>query len=143
MTASESSPTPARNELHGAARALLRDLEARFAVFKEAAPLAIGIDKQVAEALPEVEKKVLRQALRTHTQSTRYLKTMTKATQRLNLDGSPSDAVTEEHREHAAGLLRERFKKQAEQKRAAEAEARASQRRQEKLQQLAEKFARK
>jgi ProP effector len=51
--------------------------------------------------------------------------------------------VTDENRQHAAELLRERFKKQAEQRKAAAAEARAEQRRQEKLTALAEKFSRK
>ena len=138
-----ASAAPEKVDAYAVARALLKDLESRFAVFKDAAPLAIGIDKQVIAAVPEIEKKSLRTALRSHTQSTRYLKSMEKGTQRLNLDGSPADEVTPEQREHAAGLLRERFKKKAEQKRAAEAEAKAEARRNEKLQQLTEKFGRK
>lgn len=139
-----NAPAPsAKTETLAAARALLKDLEAAFPVFKEAAALAIGIDKQVIAARPDIEKKVLRLALRSHTQSTRYLKSVEKATQRRNLDGSPADEVTQEQREHASGLLRERFRKKAELQRAAQAEAKAEEQRQEKLQQLAQKFGRR
>jgi ProP effector len=127
----------------GASRALLKALEARHDVFRNASPLAIGIDKQVIAEMPEVEKKILRLALRSHTQSTRYLKAMEKGTVRLNLDNSEADPVTEEQRLHASTLLRERFKKKAEQKRAQELAAKAEQVKQQKLSQLAEKFGRK
>lgn len=125
------------------ARVLLKDLQTRFDVFRNFSPLAIGIDKQVFAQLPEVSKKALRLAMRSHTISTRYLKEMEKGTQRLNLDGTPAGEVTDENRQHAAELLRERFKKQAEQRKAAAEEAKAEQRRAEKLNQLAEKFGRK
>ena len=81
--------------------------------------------------------------MRSHTISTRYLKEMEKGTVRLNLDGTPAGEVTDENRQHAAEQLRERFKKQAEQRKAAAAEAKAEERRQEKLNALAEKFGRK
>ncbi len=124
-------------------RALLKTLQERFEVFKNFSPLAIGIDKQVFEKLPELSKKSLRLAMRSHTISTRYLKEMEKGTVRLNLDASPAGEVTDENRQHAAEQLKERFKKQAEQRREAEAAAKAEQRRQEKLSQLTEKFGRK
>ena len=124
-------------------RALLKYLQTRFDVFRNFSPLAIGIDKQVFPQLPDVSKKSLRLAMRSHTMSTRYLKEMEKGTVRLNLDGTPAGEVTDENRQHAAEQLKERFKKQAEQRKAAEAEAKAEQRRQEKLSQLAEKFGRK
>ena len=124
-------------------RALQKDLQERFEVFRNFSPLAIGIDKQVFAQVPEVSKKALRIVLRNHTLSTRYLKEMEKGSVRLNLDGTPAGEVTDENRQHAAEQLRERFKKQGEQRRAAEAEAKAQQRRQEKLSQLAEKFGRK
>lgn len=124
-------------------RALLKDLQARFDVFRNFSPLAIGIDKQVFAALPDLSKKSLRLALRSHTMATRYLKAMEKATHRLNLDGTPAGEVTDENRQHAAELLKERFKKQTEQRKAAEAEARAEERRQQKLNALTEKFGRR
>ncbi len=126
-------------------------------MFRNHSPLAIGIDRQIFALLPDLEKKALRLAMRSHTISTRYLKEMEKGTVRLNLDGTPAGEVTDENRQHAAELLRERFKKQAEQRKAgeaatkaAEAEAKAAEaaikaeaERLEKLSQLAEKFGRK
>jgi len=138
MTTAESTPTKPTD-----ARVLLKDLQARFDVFRNHSPLAIGIDKQVLAQLPELEKKALRLAMRSHTISTRYLKEMEKGTVRLNLDGTPAGEVTDENRQHAAELLRERFKKQVEQRKAAEAAAKAEQIKAAKLAQLAEKFGRK
>jgi ProP effector len=145
MTTAESTPAKPTD-----ARVLLKDLQARFDVFRNHSPLAIGIDKQVFAQMPEVEKKALRLAMRSHTISTRYLKEMEKGTVRLNLDGTPAGEVTDENRQHAAELLRERFKKQVEQRKAAEATAKAAeaaakaeQLRAAKLSQLAEKFARR
>ncbi len=139
-----------KNNSQSDSRALLKDLHARFDVFRNHSPLAIGIDRQILALSPELEKKALRLAMRSHTISTRYLKEMEKATVRLNLDASPAGEVTDENRTHAADLLRERFKKQAEQRKAteeaakaAEAAAKAEQRRIEKLSQLADKFSRK
>lgn len=132
------------------ARKLLKELQEKFAVFRDCQPLAIGIDKQVIAQMPEVSRKLLRTALGIHTHSLRYLKEMEKATMRHNLDGSAADEVTEEHRAHAGVSLKERLKKNAEQhkaKRKAEAAQRAAEeaqrQRAEKLNQLAEKFSRK
>lgn len=145
MTAAET-----KTDSHALARTLLKDIQSRFDVFRNFSPLAIGIDKQIIAQEPEVDRKALRFALRSHTLSTRYLKEMQTAAVRRNLDGTDAGEVTEEARSHSAELLRERFKKQAEQRKAAEAAtkaaeaaAQAEQRRQEKLGQLAEKFGRK
>ena len=142
--------TETKTDPIAASRALLKDLQGRFDVFRNFAPLAIGIDKQFLAQHPDADRKALRHALRSHTLSTRYLKEMQTARVRLNLDGSEAGEVTDEARTHAAEQLRERFKKQAEVRRAAEAatkaaeaEALAEARRQEKLGQLAEKFGRK
>jgi ProP effector len=76
----------------------------------------------------------------------RYLRAMEKATVRYDLDGNPGAAVTDTHRQHAKELLQERFKKEAERKKAereAAAQAEADRKRQEKLQQLASKFSKR
>ena len=145
MTADDQKPEPTVD-----ARALLKDIQARHDVFRNFSPLAIGIDKQLLAQQPELNRKALRMALRNHTMSTRYLKEMQTGTVRFNLDGTVAGEVTEDARTHSAELLRERFKKQAElrkaEQEAARAEqeaARAEQRRQEKLSQLTEKFGRK
>ena len=125
------------------ARAMLKQLQERFVAFRDCLPLAIGIDKQLFAALPDLSRKTVRLAMRSHTMTTRYLKEMEKGTQRLNLDGSPAGDVTDENRQHASELLKERFKKQAEHRKAAEQAARAESRKQEKLLALTEKFGRK
>lgn len=141
MTASSQTAAPSPIQ---SARALLKQLQEKFAVFRDCLPLAIGIDKQLLAVLPELERKTLRLALRTHTNSLRYLKTMEKATQRFDLEGKAAAEVPDEHRAHATETLRERFRKEADQRRAkAEAEkaAQAEQQRVEKLNQLAAKFS--
>ena len=70
--------------------------------------------------------------------------------QRVDLDGNPAGEVPEAHRTHAEETLRERFRKEAEQRKAqrkvereAEEAERAAQRRADKLNQLAAKFSRR
>jgi len=131
------------------ARVLLKELQEKFAVFRDYLPLAIGIDKQLIARLPELNRKTLRIALGMHTNSLRYLKGMEKATVRFDLDGNNADEVTEVHRAHASETLRERFKKNAEQRKAQRvAEAaqlaaeKAARQHAEKLSQLTAKFSR-
>lgn len=140
-------------------RVLYESLLKRFEVLRDFSPLAIGIDKQLFAAMPENSRKTLRNALRYHTQTSRYLKGIEKAkagTCRFNLDSSTADVLSDENRLHAANSLRDRFQTRAlekqraeeaktiaEEKRKAEEAEKARIRQQEKLQQLAEKFARK
>lgn len=145
MDTATPSPTPI-----ALARSLLKELQERYVVLRECRPLAIGVDKQLQAAHPEIERKVLRLALRTHTNSVRYLKVMEKASQRFDLDGNAVAELADEHRAHATEILRERFRKDAEQRRAkvaaekaATEAAQAEQRRSEKLNQLAAKFAKR
>ena len=135
MNTDTNATSPAQD-----ARALIKKLQEEFAVFRDYSPLAIGIDRQLLARQPELERKTLRMALGMHTHSLRYLKSMEKATQRLDLDGQSVAEVTEEHRSHAAETLRERFRKEAERKKA-QREAEAQEKlRNEKLGQLIEKF---
>jgi len=141
MTTESTSPTPL-----ALARALLKELQEQYVVFRECRPLAIGVDKQLLAARPDIDRKVLRLALRTHTASVRYLKAVEKGAQRFDLEGNAVADLAEEHRTHAADTLRERFRKDAEQRRAkaaAEKAEEAAQRRTEKLNQLAAKFAKR
>jgi ProP effector len=137
------------------ARTLLIELRQRFPAFTQCLPLAIGIDKLLLAEMPEISRKTLRVALNMHTNSSRYLKAMATATVRADLAGAPAGEISEEHRTRAAEMLKERFKKEREQRNAtkladdtrrkaeeaqqridAEAAARA-----DKLQQLAAKFS--
>lgn len=143
--------------LSSVARSLLAELRQRFPAFGQCMPLAIGIDKQLLLQMPELNRKTLRVALNMHTNSSRYLKAMATATVRFDLAGHAAGEVSNEHRMRAADMLKERFKKEREQRNAvraaeeakqkaeqaqrrldAESEARAA-----KLQQLAEKFSTK
>ncbi len=127
-------------------RALLKQLQQQFKAFRDCLPLAIGIDKQVLARMPDLNRKTMRAALGIHTGSMRYLRAMEKATVRYDLDGNPGAEVTDTHRQHAKELLQERFKKEAERKKAereAAAQAEADRKRQEKLQQLASKFSKR
>jgi len=124
------------------ARQILNRLLAEFAVFRDCQPLAIGIDKELLARLPDLDRKALRAALGIHTRSLRYLKMTSRSVVRVDLDGNPAGEILPLHRSHAANLVQERIKKQAEQHRAQrEAEALA-QRRTQKLHQLVEKFGR-
>lgn len=137
------------------ARALLTELRQRFPAFAQCLPLAIGIDKMLLAEMPEINRKTLRVALNMHTNSSRYLKAMASATERFDLAGVAAGAVSEEHRTRATEMLKERFKKEREQRnaarvaelaktKAAEAERKAAEDarlRADKLLQLAAKFS--
>jgi len=135
MNTPNDTLSPAQN-----ARALLKTLQEIFPVFRDHSPLAIGIDKQIFARQPEFDRKTLRIALGMHTNSLRYLKTMEKATHRLDIEGNSGDEVTEAHRKHATEILRERFKKDAERRKALREAETLERQRTEKLSQLVEKF---
>jgi len=125
-------------------RALLKQLQQEFPAFRDCLPLSIGIDKQLLAKMPGLDRKVMRAALGIHTGSMRYLRAMEKAKQRFDLDGTAGAEVPDAHRQHAKEQLQQRFKKEAERKKAerdAAAEEEANRKRQEKLQALASKFS--
>ncbi len=127
------------------ARALLKQLQQEFPAFRDCLPLAIGIDKQLLARMPGLDRKTMRAALGIHTGSMRYLRAMEKAKVRFDLDGAAGAEVTDTHRLHAKEQLQQRFKKEAERKKAerdAAAAEEAARQRQEKLQALANKFSR-
>ena len=131
-------------------RAFLHTLRTTFPVFQNAKPLAIGIDKELRAAFPDVSRKVLRAALGIQTHSLRYLKAMSAATERFNLQGETVDQVPEEHRAHAKTLLeakeqkeQERRKTEARLRRETAREKAQTEARQAKLSLLVEKFGKK
>ena len=145
--AADASVTPAAADTAAApsARALLKQLQQQFPTFGKCLPLSIGIDKQLLAKMPELNRKTMRAALGIHTGSLRYLRAMEKATVRYDLDGTAGAEVTDTHRLHAKETLQQRFKKEAERKKAEQDAAKAVEAdrlRQEKLQQLASKFSR-
>src|SRR5450830_1867103 len=128
------------------ARALLKQFQEQFLPFRDCLPLSIGIDKQILARLPDLDRKLMRTALGIHTGSLRYLRMMEKAKIRYDLDGTAGAEVTQTHRDHATQVLQQRFKKEAERKKAerdAAAAEEANRLRLEKLNQLTAKFSRK
>ena len=128
------------------ARALLKQFQEQFPPFRDCLPLSIGIDKQILARLPDLDRKLMRTALGIHTGSLRYLRVMEKAKVRYDLDGTAGAEVTATHREHATQVLQQRFKKEADRKKAereAAAAEEANRLRAEKLNQLTAKFSRK
>nr|MBL8457528.1 ProQ/FinO family protein [Zoogloeaceae bacterium] len=129
-------------------RALLVMLQAASVTFRDYKPVALRIDKAVGERFPEVDRKVVRAAMRIHTTSTRYLKAMEKATHRFDFDGNENGELSAEHRAHAAQTLKERFAESARKKREKQKldelrqrEEEAERRKSEKLQQLVGRFS--
>ncbi|MFA7279924.1 MAG: ProQ/FinO family protein [Sterolibacterium sp.] len=115
---------------------VLDTLASSFKAFQDCLPLAVGIHKVIKQRLPDIDAAQLKTALKMHTGSTRYLKALTHAETRFDLDGAPAGAITPEQRKQARDTLRERYEKIAERKKA-EQEA---QQRQENLLKLVEKF---
>lgn len=152
---SPASESPKAESDHGARspdavdpRTLLTMLQAASVTFREYKPVALRIDKAVGERFPDLDRKVVRAAMRIHTTSTRYLKSLEKATHRFDLDGNENGEVSEEHRAHAAQTLKERFAESARKKREKQKqdelrqrEEEAERRKAEKLQQLVGRFS--
>jgi len=133
-------------------RALLKNLQDNFPVFRRCVPLAIGIDKEILARLPDIDRKLLRATLGMHTKSSPYLRQMEKAATRVDLNGNAAGDVTDLQRKHASALLQERARKakelrasqlELERKAQLEAEqAEATRKQAEKLNQLISKFSR-
>ena len=135
MNTENTTENPVQN-----ARTLIKTLQEQYAVFRDYLPLAIGIDKQLQARQSELNRKTMRIALGLHTNSLRYLKSMEKATRRFDLDGNPGEEVSETHRAHAAEVPKERFRKDAERRRAQKQAEQQEKERNQKLSQLVEKF---
>lgn len=118
---------------------VLARLIATYLVFRDIQPLAIGIHKAIIAAHPEIDKAALRWTLQRHTSATKYLKAVAAGGSRFGLDGEPSGDITPEQQKQATQDLRDRFRKQAEQRR----EQLKAQEHQAKLEQLVDKFKQK
>lgn len=123
-------------------RAILQRLQASSPTFRDCKPLALRIDKSIAERFPEFDRKSLRNALHMYTASTRYLKSVERSKERYDLDGNVAGEVTEEQRAHAAATLKERFAAVARQQREKREADEAERRHAEKLKQLVTRFGR-
>lgn len=74
----------------------LQLLRTRFAVFQDYKPLAVGILNEVQSQVCEFSRTRLRRALHMHVSHMRYLKAVAAGGNRLHLNGSPADEITEE-----------------------------------------------
>ena len=118
---------------------VLARLVATYPVFRDIQPLAVGIHKAIIAAHPDIDKAALRRTLQRHTASTRYLKVVAAGGSRFGLDGVPTGDITPEQQKQANQDLKDRFRKQAEQRR----EQLKAQEHQAKLQQLIDKVRQK
>jgi ProP effector len=118
---------------------VLAHLLVTYPVFRDSKPLAIGIHKPIIAAHPDTDKAALRRTLQGYTASTKYLKAVAAGGSRFGLDGVPSGDITPEQQKQANQDLRDRFRKQAEQRR----EHLKAQEHQAKLEQLVDKFKQK
>ena len=118
---------------------VLARLVATYPVFRDIQPLAVGIHKAIIAAHPDIDKAALRRTLQRHTASTRYLKVVAAGGSRFGLEGVPTGDITPEQQKQANQDLKDRFRKQAEQRR----EQLKAQEHQAKLQQLVDKFGQK
>ena len=118
---------------------VLARLVATYPVFRDIQPLAVGIHKAIIAAHPDIDKAALRRTLQRHTASTMYLKVVAAGGSRFGLDGVPTGDITPEQQKQANQDLKDRFRKQAEQRR----EQLKAQEHQAKLQQLVDKFGQK
>lgn len=142
----ENTPSAAEPKKRNPARLVLQQLADKYPVIKQALPLAIGINKQLAELHPEIDQKSLRAALFHHTRSFAYVKTLSKAEHRVDLAGNPAGEINDDQRQHALAQLKEIANKRNEAKRAAELQKRQAEeaeKRAQKLGALVEKFGRR
>jgi ProP effector len=92
-------------------------LIATYSVYRNTQPLVIGIHKAILATHPEIGTGALRKALRRHTASTKYLKSVAAGGARFGLHGLPIGEVTAIQQEVANQTIKERFRKQAKQRR--------------------------
>jgi ProP effector len=114
-------------------RAVLHGLRISFKVFRDFMPLAFGIHKAIGERLPEFDPNDLRIAIKMHKSSPHYLKAISQASTRFNLDGEAAGEVTDEQRLVALDALRKLYGAKA-------ARHKAALKRQEKLNKLVTKY---
>ncbi|RTL52421.1 MAG: ProQ activator of osmoprotectant transporter prop [Rhodocyclaceae bacterium] len=118
------------------ARSVKEQLYKMFPVFRSALPLAIGIHRTIFARLPDLPIPIVRAAISLHTSSTPYLRSISTATERYDLDGAVSGEVTEEQRAVAKAQLKDRFAKSTQRIREQQAEKLM----QKKLVQLVDRF---
>ena len=87
----------------------------KYAVFKQFKPLALGIDQDLAAALPQFDTALVMRALSNHCRRPRYLKSLVRGGKRFDLNNRPKGEVSAEEQAVAAQnpLMKEILEQQA------------------------------
>jgi sRNA-binding protein len=97
-TAQQDSPDPT-------SAALLARLSAVFSVLAEYRPLAIGVHLAIHAVLPGTSLRLIHRALSMHCGRRCYLAALAAGGSRYALDGTPTDSVSDQHRQAARARL--------------------------------------
>lgn len=77
-------------------------------------PLAVGIDKMLFDAMPDVARHLIRRALHDYTSGASYLQALMTHAWRYRLDGSIGGEVSPDHVTNAEKQLEEALERKAE-----------------------------
>ncbi len=103
-------------------------LYSKYDVFKRFKPLAIGIEKDLVEALPQFDAVLIHRVLSNHCRRPKYLKAVARGGKRFNLHNRFQGEVSEQEQQYALSQpnIREAIEKQ-DARRAEAAAAKAAQ----------------
>ena len=88
----------------------------KYDVFKRFKPLALGIEQELQQALPQFDPALIVRALSNHCRRPKYLLAVAKGGKRFNLANRPQGEITPEEQQHALTHpgIRESLEKQQE-----------------------------
>lgn len=131
MTQETALATALKNAVQGMSKKKQTDMIAdhiykKYEVFSRFKPLAIGIEKDLIEAMPQFDPQLIGRVLSNHCRRPRYIKAIAKGGKRFNLNNRFQGEVSLEEQQHAAQnpLVKEALERQAA-KRAEKANAAA------------------
>lgn len=76
-------------------------LYSKYDVFKKFKPLAIGIEKELVEALPQFDATLINRVLSNHCKRPKYIKAIARGGKRFNLNHRFQGDVTAEEQQYA------------------------------------------
>lgn len=76
-------------------------LYSKYEVFSRFKPLAVGIETELAAALPQFSPELIARALANHCRRPRYIKALARGGKRFNLQNRFQGEVTAEEQQHA------------------------------------------
>lgn len=76
-------------------------LYGKYEIFRRFKPLAIGIEKELAAAMPQFDPQLINRALSNHCRRPRYIKSIALGGKRFNLNGKFQGEISKEEQEHA------------------------------------------